>query len=97
MLKKLAIVLVLILAIAVFLVARDWDSPELGQAILDQVGDATGMKMTATGFRLNLLRGLVLENVEVSSRSEWARARCNAGPTHLRAPTRAASFRNPCH
>ena len=41
MLKKLVIVLVVILALAIFLIARDWDSPELGQAILDQVGDAT--------------------------------------------------------
>jgi hypothetical protein len=67
MLKKLLVVLVVILAIAIFLIARDWDSPELGQALLDKAGEATGIEMTATGFRLNVLKGVVLEGVEARS------------------------------
>jgi hypothetical protein len=67
MLKKLALVVVVILAMAVFLVARDWDSPELGQALLDKAGEATGIEMTATGFQLNLLKGVRLEGVKARS------------------------------
>lgn len=64
MLKKILVVAALIVGLIVFLLARDWDSPELGQALLDVAGEATGIEMTAKGFRLNLLRGLVLEDVE---------------------------------
>ena len=67
MLKKLALVVVVILAIAVFLITRDWDSPELGQALLDKAGEATGIEMTATGFQLNLLKGIKLEGVKARS------------------------------
>jgi AsmA-like C-terminal region len=66
-LKKLLIVLLVIGLVVVFLVARDWDSPELGQAVLDKVGSATGVELKAEGFRLNLLKGLVLDNVEGKS------------------------------
>src|SRR3989304_8169904 len=64
MLKKLLIVLVVLVVVAVFLLSRDWDSPELGQALLDKVSAATGIQMKAEGFRLNLLKGVVLERVE---------------------------------
>jgi hypothetical protein len=67
MIKKLLIVVVVVLALVVFLLVRDYDSPELGQALLDKAGEATGVEMTATGFRLNLLRGLVMEGFEASS------------------------------
>jgi uncharacterized protein involved in outer membrane biogenesis len=66
-LKKILVIAAILLAVLVFLVARDWDSPELGQALLDKVGEATGVRMKAEGFRLNLLKGLVLEKVEGSS------------------------------
>lgn len=66
-LKKSLVVAALLLAVLAFLVARDWDSPELGQALLDKVGEAAGVRMKAEGFRLNLLEGLVLDNVEGSS------------------------------
>ncbi len=48
MLKKLLIVVVL-LTIVLFLAARDWDSPELGQALLDKAGEATGNVLLAAG------------------------------------------------
>ncbi len=70
MLKKLLLVLVVLGVVAVFLVSRDWDSPELGQALLDKVSIATGVQMKAEGFRLNLLKGVVLEKVEAKSSSD---------------------------
>jgi len=70
MLKKLLIVLAVLGVVAVFLLSRDWDSPELGQALLDKVSDATGIQMKAEGFRLNLLKGVVLEKVEAKSSSD---------------------------
>jgi uncharacterized protein involved in outer membrane biogenesis len=70
MIKKVLAVLVVLVVVVVFLAARDWDSPELGQTLLDKVGAATGIQMKAEGFRLNLLRGLVLEKVEATSTSE---------------------------
>jgi hypothetical protein len=66
-LKKILIVAVMIVCLVAFLLVRDWDSPDLGQALLDVAGDATGIEMTAKGFRLNLLRGLLLEDVEARS------------------------------
>jgi uncharacterized protein involved in outer membrane biogenesis len=66
MLKKLLIVLAVLVAIAAILLTRDWDSPELGQAVLDKVNEATGVAMTAGGFRLNLLKGVVLTGVKAS-------------------------------
>ena len=54
MLKKIVVVLVVLLVVVAFLLMRDYDSPELGQALLDEVGEATGIEMTATGFRFNL-------------------------------------------
>jgi hypothetical protein len=67
MLKKLLVVFVIILVFAVFLLTRDWDSPELGQALLDKAGETTGIKMTATVFRFNLLKGVVLEDLRARS------------------------------
>lgn len=70
MLKKLLIVLAVLGLVAVFLLSRDWDSPELGQALLDKVSAATGIQMKAEGFRLNLLKGVVLEKVEAKASGE---------------------------
>src|SRR3990172_6637638 len=70
MLKKLLIVLAVLGVVAVFLLSRDWDSPELGQALLDKVSASTGVQMKAEGFRLNLLKGVVLEKVEAKSSGE---------------------------
>ena len=41
MLKKVVVVLGVLLLVVGFLLMRDYDSPELGQALLDEVGDAT--------------------------------------------------------
>ena len=72
--KKLAIVLlaglVLIVALVAFLLIHEFDSPQLGQTLLAQVGAATGIEMKAKTFRLSLLRGLVLEGVDASSENE---------------------------
>jgi hypothetical protein len=66
--KKLIVVGTLavgVLAIALALVlSTDFASPKLGKAALEQASKATGMKLSAAGFRLNLLRGLTLEEVE---------------------------------
>src|SRR3972149_741821 len=70
MLKKLLIVLAVLGVVVVFLLSRDWDSPELGQALLDKVSTATGIQIKAEGFRLNLLKGVVLEKVEAKASGE---------------------------
>ena len=70
MVKKIALGLVVILALAAFLVSRDWDSPELGRTLLGKVGQATGIQISAEGFKLNLLRGLVLEGVSGTAPGE---------------------------
>lgn len=65
--KKLLIVLVVVFALVAILISRDYESPELGQSLLDQVGDLAGVRMTAQRFRLNLLRGVELEDVEAAT------------------------------
>ncbi len=67
MLKKILIVVAVLLLVGIFLLTKDYDSPELGQALLDKVGEATGVEMTATGFRFNLFTGVELDNVTASS------------------------------
>jgi uncharacterized protein involved in outer membrane biogenesis len=68
-LKKILIVVAVLMVVVVFLLTKDYDSPELGQKLLDEVGDATGVTMTATGFRFNLFKGVELDNVTASSSS----------------------------
>ncbi|HXV65352.1 MAG TPA: hypothetical protein VEK15_31950 [Vicinamibacteria bacterium] len=68
--RKILIGLGVLLMIAVFLSTRDWDAPELGRKILAKAGEATGATITASGFRFNLFRGVILENVEASSARE---------------------------
>ena len=69
MLKKILIAVGVLVLVGLFLLTKDWDSPELGQALLDKVGEATGVEMTATGFRFNLFKGIELDNVTASSTS----------------------------
>ena len=69
MLKKIFIVAAVLLLVGIFMLTKDYDSPELGQALLDKVGEATGVEMTATGFRFNLFNGVELDNVTASSSS----------------------------
>lgn len=57
-----------ILALAAILLAVafvvDFDSPRLGQALLDHVARRTGMEVEAQSFHLNLLQGLKLGEVK---------------------------------
>ena len=50
MLRKFVVVFAILVVVVAFFLMRDYDSPELGQALLDEVGAATGIEMTATGF-----------------------------------------------
>ena len=69
MLKKglswLALVLMIVLA-TVWLV--DFDATEFGTAALRQASASTGIQLDASRYRINLARGLELENVEASAR-----------------------------
>ena len=70
MLKKILVIVAILVVLGGVLVSRDWDSPELGRKVLGEVSAAAGVDIEAEGFRLNLLRGLVLSNVRVSSETE---------------------------
>jgi len=70
MLKKVLIVFGVLLLIFVFFLVRDYDSPELGQKLLDKASEATGIDMTATGFRFNLFKGVELDNVTATSHGD---------------------------
>ncbi len=59
-----AIVAGLLVLALVAVLFTEFDSPELGRLALGQVGEASGFDLQARGFRLNLLRGLELEEVE---------------------------------
>ncbi len=66
--KKILIVVgalvAVVLLLVVFVLTRDFDSDELGNALLAKVGEATGIELTARSFRLDLSQGLWLEGVE---------------------------------
>ena len=64
-LAGLALVLAIVFA-TVWLV--DFDATELGTAALRQASASTGMQLDASRYRINLVRGLELENVEASAR-----------------------------
>lgn len=74
----------LILFLALFVVVGavaltlDFDSPELGRAVLEHAGRQADLDVRAEGFRLNLLRGLRLENVEVTSSAPGSRFHARA-------------------
>jgi uncharacterized protein involved in outer membrane biogenesis len=57
----------LLLGLLLILLLMDFDSPRLGKAALDRASGATGVQLSAKAFRLNLLRGLVLEGVEAAA------------------------------
>jgi hypothetical protein len=63
----LAVALVVLVALAAFVATHEFDSPELGRALLDKVGQATGVTISARQFKLRLLSGLVLEGVEAAA------------------------------
>jgi len=51
----------------------DFDSPRLGKVLLDEVSARTGLRIEADHFRLNLVRGLRMEGVRVTSESPSGR------------------------
>lgn len=56
-----------ILLIAAFILLMvDFDSPQIGKAFLEKIGESTELEWEAETFRLNLLRGLSLENVNAA-------------------------------
>jgi hypothetical protein len=57
----------LLLGLLLILLLTDFDSPRLGKAALDRASTATGVQLRAKAFRLNLLRGLVLEGTEATA------------------------------
>ncbi len=68
MAKKLlvfAAAIVFVVLAVVFIV--DFESPELGKAVLEKATETTGAKLSVKRFRLNLIRGLELEGVEATS------------------------------
>ena len=73
MLKKIGIVVVVLGLVAGFLLLRTYDSPELGQALLERVSQASGVELSATSFRLSLLNGLMLGGVKASSQAPGRR------------------------
>jgi len=70
MFKKILIAVAVLLLVGAFFLFKDYDSPELGQKLLDQVSDATGVELAATGFRFNLLEGVELDQVSAKSESD---------------------------
>ncbi|MEE8524779.1 MAG: hypothetical protein V3T72_12665 [Thermoanaerobaculia bacterium] len=65
---KIAVVgLICLIAIGAVALTMDYDSPELGKALLRRAS-SSDLEITAEGFQLNLLSGLKLEDVQVHSR-----------------------------
>jgi hypothetical protein len=69
--KKLllgAAILVGVLALAIVIVYLvDFESPELGELVVEKVKEATGAEVGVGRYRLNLIRGLELEDVRLST------------------------------
>ncbi len=66
--KRLVGVLVLLVIAASLAWFVDFDATELGTAALRQASASTGIQLEASDYRLNLLRGLELDNIEASAR-----------------------------
>ena len=68
MAKKLLVFAAAIVFVALAVVFMvDFESPELGKAVLEKATETTGAKLSVERFRLNLIRGLELEGVEATS------------------------------
>jgi hypothetical protein len=69
-----AVILVLLVAAAVTaLFFVDFDSPRLGKALLAALGERAGIEIEAARFRLNLRKGLQLEEVRFATPSPAGR------------------------
>jgi hypothetical protein len=68
MVKKILLALVVVLLVAILAaVTMEFDSPKLGQGLLAQASAASGVELTASSFRLKLLKGLELGDVTAKS------------------------------
>ena len=61
-----ACILGLVVLSLVLVLFVEFDSPELGRLALSQIGKSSGFDLQAQGFRLNLMRGLELQQVEAT-------------------------------
>ena len=68
--KKVLIGLVAMAVLVGFFLVKDYDSPELGKALLDKASEATGAEISATGFRFNLFNGIKLEGVRAKATAD---------------------------
>ena len=66
MTKKFLAVAFVVLAVAVVFFV-DFESPELGNAVVEKAREATGARLSVERFRLNLIRGLELAGIEATS------------------------------
>src|SRR5262245_35939918 len=64
--RIIAIGIVILIAVITALLFIEFDSPELGKAVLQRASDAVGIQLSAKRFRLKLIKGLVLEDVEAN-------------------------------
>lgn len=72
MLKIGAIALVVIAVVVVGLLYYRFDSPALGQSVADAVEDATGARLQADGFTLQIARGLTARDLTVTMETPGA-------------------------
>jgi hypothetical protein len=66
--RKTLLVILFVSAATLVIVASivllvDFDSPEMGNAFMEKLGETTDLQWEAERFRLNLIRGLYLEGV----------------------------------
>jgi hypothetical protein len=64
--RIIAGLVVILLVVVTTLLFVEFDSPDLGKAVLQQASDAVGIQLSAKRFRLKLIKGLVLEDVEAN-------------------------------
>jgi hypothetical protein len=64
--RIIAGLVIILLAVITVLLFVEFDSPELGKAVLQRASDAAGIQLSAKRFRLKLIKGLVLEDVEAN-------------------------------
>jgi len=68
-----AVAVLLLVAGGLALLLVDFDSPELGRKVLAAVGEKAGAQITAETFRLNLWRGIRLDNIHFETQSPSGR------------------------
>jgi hypothetical protein len=76
--RIIAGVVVILIAITTALLIFEFDSPELGKAVLQRAADAAAIELSAERFRLKLLKGLVLDNVQANGNYPGGNFHANA-------------------